>query len=224
MSAPVLAQEDLTALPIFPLPEATLFPGAVVPLHVFEPRYRELTRDALAGTKLLALARLKPGFEREYQGRPAVFEVCGAGQIIDHVLYADGRYDIVLRGLSRVRIVRELPPERAYRQVNAVLIPDLPADRALGSGLQTKIAALWHDLAPHLPPGVRDLHALTEDAEDLGAFSDRIAAIMADAEISMRVLAEPDPCERLQALLTHLQALCDTLRPRRRNRTPSELN
>src|SRR5262245_187582 len=106
---------DLRALPIFPLPNVALFPGAALPLHVFEPRYRELVRDALAGKKAMGIARLKPGFESNYEGRPAVFDVCGAGIIDGHRELADGRYDIVVRGVARVRILNEHPPLQKYR-------------------------------------------------------------------------------------------------------------
>ena len=56
----------LEALPIFPLPNCVLLPGGLLPLHVFEPRYRELTRDCLAGDQLMAVARLRPGYESTY--------------------------------------------------------------------------------------------------------------------------------------------------------------
>jgi hypothetical protein len=224
MSSPALTDQDLAALPIFPLPGAALFPGALLSLHVFEPRYRELTRDVLSGRKLLAVASLKPGFESDYQGRPAVFQVCGCGHIVDHVRYADGRYDISLRGLSRVRILHELPPTRSYRIVQAELIQSLPADPALSAALQAKVASLWRVLAPHLPEAVRNLRELTRDAEDVSAFSDRLAAALAkDADIAQSLLSEPDPCERLQVLTARLQTLCDSLRPSR-GRSDTNLN
>ena len=75
-----LSEQDLAALPVFPLPNVVLFPEAILPLHVFEPRYRELVREVLSGRKLMAVARLKPGFEDDYEGRPPVFDVCGVGQ------------------------------------------------------------------------------------------------------------------------------------------------
>jgi Lon protease-like protein len=106
------ALEDLAALPVFPLPNVVLFPGATLPLHVFEPRYRELTREVLAGRQLMAVARLQTGFEDDYEGRPPLFDVCGVGSVIDSVAHGDGRYDITLRGLARDRIVKELPPDK----------------------------------------------------------------------------------------------------------------
>ena len=94
-------------LPLFPLPTAVLFPNVFLPLHVFEPRYREMVADALNSDRLIGMALLRPGWEADYDGRPAVYPV-GCSGVITHVeRLADGRYNIVLRGLDRFRIVDE---------------------------------------------------------------------------------------------------------------------
>jgi len=210
----VLSEQDLERLPIFPLPEAALFPGVLLPLHVFEPRYRALVRDALSSRKVLAVARLKPGFESDYAGRPPVFEICGAGVIIDHVAHADGRFHVTLRGLARVRILEELAPELAYRTVRAGLVSDSSADQALCSALETQITRLWGSIASRLPEGLRDLSQVTRAAGDSGRFSDLLAgAIVGDAETSQQLLSELDPGERLRVLAERLQALVDALAP-----------
>lgn len=214
MAATELDPLELNALSVFPLPNATLFPGALLPLHVFEARYRDLVRDALSGSKTFAIARLKPGFETDYEGRPPVFEVCGAGRIVEHVAHNDGRYHLLLRGVSRVRIVRELPPATPYRVVSGEVIDDLPLDRALGSALERKIHELWSVLAPELPEVLRDLGDVTHGAEGSGAFADRVAAVMAgDAELGQALLSEADPCERLRMITERLQTLSDSLTP-----------
>jgi len=205
---------ELNALSVFPLPNAALFPGALLPLHVFEARYRDLVRDALSSSKTLAIARLKPGFESDYEGRPPVYEVCGAGRIIEHTAHRDGRYHILLRGISRVRIVRELPPATLYRVVRGEVIDDLPVDAALGSALEQKIHQLWTALGPELPDVLRDLGEVTRGAEGVGAFADRVAAVMAgDAELGQSLLSEPDPCERLRMIAERLQTLTDSVTP-----------
>ncbi len=212
MDADTLAPDELAALSIFPLPDATLFPGAPLPLHVFEPRYRALVRDALAGSKVLAVARLKPGFESDYDGRPPVFDVCGAGRILEHVALADGRYHIMLRGVARVRILRELPPAQEYRVVRAEVIADLPVAAGLSSALEQEVASLWRTLAPKLPEAVRDLAEVTRDAPDAGSFADRVAALLAgDADTSQALLAEPDPCERLRLIVERLHTAVEAL-------------
>src|SRR5262245_10785975 len=117
-------QEALAALPIFPLPNCVLLPGGLLPLHVFEPRYRELTRDCLAGRQLMAVARLRPGYESTYYGRPPVYERCGVGRIICSEELPDGRFALLLRGVARVEIARELPAKRSYRLVEARMLAD----------------------------------------------------------------------------------------------------
>ncbi len=215
MSLPELEERDLAELPIFPLPNVALFPGAVLPLHVFEPRYREMIREALDSRKLLAVARLKPGFEGDYEGRPPLFEVCGAGVIESHTERTDGRFDVSLRGLSRVRIVKELPPRRAFRQVQAVLLREVVPAPALVAAWQTKLGALWVQLAPHLPQPVRDLKALTRGADDASAYADRLAAaLVADPEACQQLLEEADPAERLRLLTARVQELVDAFSPR----------
>jgi uncharacterized protein len=211
-----LTAAALAALPIFPLPGAALFPGSVLPLHVFEPRYREMVADALADRRLMAVARLKPGFEDDYEGRPPVFDVCGVGVIAEHRHRSDGRYDILLRGLSRVRIVREHPPASRYRVVQATLLPDLPADPAVTSALEQQLAALWADLAPHLPEALRDLPALTQGATTGGAFADRLAgALFADPELTQLLMTELDPAERLGHITEQLSELANQLSTKR---------
>jgi Lon protease-like protein len=205
MAPDTLSPADLAALSIFPLPEAALFPGTLLPLHVFEARYRKLVRDALSGSKTLAVARLKPGFESDYEGRPPVFDVCGAGRIIQHSELPDGRFHVMLRGIARVRIVRELPAVELYRVVHAELVSDLPVDAGLGSALETEVASLWRTLAPELPEPLRDLREVTRDALGAGAFADRVAALIAaDPETSQALIAEPDPSERLRLIIEEL--------------------
>src|SRR6185436_5117887 len=109
---------------IFPLPDVALFPHAILPLHVFEPRYREMVRDCLAGDRKMAVAALAPGYEADYHGRPAVRPVCGLGEVVAHDGLPDGRSNILLRGTSRVRIIEELPPDRSYRLVRCQRLPD----------------------------------------------------------------------------------------------------
>jgi uncharacterized protein len=214
MSGSELADEDLDELSIFPLPNVTLFPGALLPLHIFEPRYREMLRDALGRRKVLAIARLKPGFEQDYEGRPPVFDVCGVGVIQDYSERDDGRFDIALRGVDRLRIVAELPPVRAFRQVRAERIVELVPERALVAAWQVKLASLWERLSPHLPEQVRDLKALTRDTDDASAYADRLAAAMvADPDACQQLLGEADPAERLRLLASRVQELVDALAP-----------
>jgi Lon protease-like protein len=210
-----LAPSDLRALPIFPLPNAALFPGAGLPLHVFEPRYRHMVRDALAGNKALAIARLKPGFESDYEGRPAVFDVCGAGVIVHHVERDDGRYDILVRGVARVRIVNEHAPLQTYRVVNAELLPDAPTDPELAAAFHERLRTLWPTLATNLPEGARELSTFTRGSEGAGMLSDRLAgALFGEPELTQRLLEELDPAERMSIITNELREISERLSTR----------
>jgi uncharacterized protein len=95
-------------VPVFPLPNVVLLPGMFLPLHIFEPRYRQMTADALQGERLIAMALLKPGWQQDYEGSPPIHEIVGVGKIVEDAKLPDGRYNLVLFGLSRVRILEEI--------------------------------------------------------------------------------------------------------------------
>src|SRR4249919_2047953 len=94
-------------LPIFPLPNVVLFPGVFLPLHIFEPRYREMVADALAGDRVIGMVLLRPGYEHDYDGHPSVYSVGCSGVITHCERLTDGRYNLILRGLERFRILDE---------------------------------------------------------------------------------------------------------------------
>jgi hypothetical protein len=95
-------------IPIFPLPNVVLFPNVFLPLHIFEPRYRQMVADALTGDRIIGMVLLRPGWEGNYEGRPAVYPIGCAGLITHAEPLPDGRYNIVLRGLEKFRILEEL--------------------------------------------------------------------------------------------------------------------
>src|ERR1700690_3121369 len=96
-----------STIPLFPLPNAVLFPNVFLPLHIFGPGYGTMVAEALEGDRIIGRALLRPGYETNYEGRPPVYEVGCAGVITHAQPLADGRYDIVLRGLEKFRITRE---------------------------------------------------------------------------------------------------------------------
>ncbi len=102
-------------LPLFPLPNVVLFPNVFLPLHVFEPRYREMVGEAAATDRLIGLVLLRPGWEAEYEGRPPVYPIGCSGVITHMERLRDGRYNIVLRGLERFRILSE-DHAKSYRR------------------------------------------------------------------------------------------------------------
>ena len=110
-------------IPIFPLPDAVLFPTVFLPLHVFETRYCEMVKDALAGDRLIGMTLLRPGWEQEYDGKPPVYPI-GCVGLISHVeRRPDGCYNLVLRGIVRFRITGE-EVGRPYRRAIVEYLPE----------------------------------------------------------------------------------------------------
>src|SRR2546425_11631829 len=123
----------LPALPIFPLPGAVLLPHAMVPLHIFEPRYRKMTQDCDAGLRVLALANI-PDDRAAAERPPRVLPAIGIGVLTRVDRLPDGRFNIVLRGVQRAVIERELPTAEPYRLLRAPPAsppPAAPPPRAL---------------------------------------------------------------------------------------------
>jgi len=109
-----MSGEALLRVPVFPLAGALLFPRSQLPLHIFEPRYRAMTRDALAGDRLIAMVQ-----PRDHEEPPGLFEIGCLGRIGSCEEMEDGRYNLVLEGLSRFRIAREAAVDTLYRQIDA---------------------------------------------------------------------------------------------------------
>jgi Lon protease-like protein len=107
-----------TLIPVFPLPDVVLFPGVFLPLHIFELRYREMVKDTLAGDRLIGISLLRPGWDHDIAGRPAIYPV-GCVGLISHIEeLSDGRYNLVLRGVEKFKVVREEEVTRAYRRAS----------------------------------------------------------------------------------------------------------
>jgi Lon protease-like protein len=115
---------SLAAVGLFPLPNVVLFPRAVLPLHIFEERYKAMTADALAGDRQIAMALLKPGWEKSYYFRPAVEPIVCVGKILTHERLPDGRYNFLLQGTVRARLVKELSIDVPYRVAQLQALPE----------------------------------------------------------------------------------------------------
>ena len=117
LNVPSSDERDLSAVPLFPLPNVVLFPRAVLPLHIFEQRYRAMTADALNGSRQIAMALLRPGWEKHYHSQPQIEPIVCVGTILSHEQLPDGKYNFLLQGMLRARVVGELPvdDQRLYR-------------------------------------------------------------------------------------------------------------
>jgi hypothetical protein len=129
-------------IPLFPLPNVVFFPRMPLPLHVFEPRYRAMVRDAAGGPRLVGMVLLRDDWERDYHGRAPIFATGTVGEMVRIEERSDGRYDIVLRGLREYAIVRELPGRSGYRE--AAVRWREPAEAAIPAALRQAIGALVH--------------------------------------------------------------------------------
>jgi Lon protease-like protein len=138
-----------TDIPIFPLPNVVLFPNVFLPLHIFEPRYRAMVADALSGDRIIGMVLLQPGWQADYLGRPPIYRVGCAGLITHADQLDDGRYNIILRGLEKFRIVDEVEPgpARLYRRahIDAVDEPVTPAVRDVIRQGRSRLEALLTD-------------------------------------------------------------------------------
>jgi uncharacterized protein len=134
-------------LPLFPLPGVVLFPNVFLPLHIFEPRYREMVADAIRGDRMIGMVLLRPGWEGDYDGRPPVYPIGCSGVITHYEKLPDGRYNIILRGLDRFRIVEE-DHARSYRRAVVERLHEAArphADRVALHNVRKKLESL---LAP----------------------------------------------------------------------------
>src|SRR5215203_1735073 len=109
-------------LPLFPLPNVVLFPNVFLPLYIFEARYREMVGEALTGDRFIGMVLLRPGWEPHYDERPPVYPVGCAGLITFSEQHPDGRYNIVLRGFEKFRILDE-DHSRSYRVAHVQPLP-----------------------------------------------------------------------------------------------------
>lgn len=136
-------------LPLFPLADVVLLPAGEVTLHVFEPRYRQLTEAALAGERRIGMIAVRPEAADAMAGDPPLYAIGCAGLVSEHQRLADGRFHILLRATERFRVLRELPrePGRLYRIAEVELLSELSGDEAAAARAAERIAALLGELA-----------------------------------------------------------------------------
>jgi Lon protease-like protein len=190
------------ALKIFPLHGVVLLPGTPSPFHVFEPRYRALFSDALAGDRIVAVPSLVHP-EGATQERAEVHPVAGVGRIEAEERLPDGRYHVILRGLARVRLLEEVASGKPYREFRAEVLEDvLPAggEGAL-AGEADGLRQLVLELAQRLPAesGASRLAEAVAQIREPGALADVVAAAaVSEPEAKRAVLEELDVARRLR--------------------------
>lgn len=197
---------------LFPLPTLVMFPGVVQGLHIFEPRYRQMTADALATDQLIAMVLLKPDWEEQYDAAPPIEPVACVGRIGWSEALADGRFNLRLRGLCRVRILDEVPTDRLYRTARVGrVVETAPTDLA-------ELRALRQALAEVVVPRFEANAAAHKQVEELfageaplGQVCDLLAFTMPlDLPVRQALLAEADAGRRAAALTEALRPFAGT--------------
>ena len=204
-------RKALSALKVFPLHGVAVLPGTPAPFHVFEPRYRALVKDALAGDRVVAVPSLF-GKSDAMALRPPIRAVCGAGIIEAVERHDDGRFDILLRGVARVRLLEERPQVKLYREFRAELLEDvLPAGGA--SALEPELESLRQivlDLSRRLPAesGASQLAEAVSQMRDPSAIADLVAAAAISSPAPrQKVLEEADVGRRLELVLSEIASV-----------------
>jgi Lon protease-like protein len=202
-------QFDPSVVPLFPLPNVVLFPRAILPLHIFEERYKAMTADALAGNRVIAMALLRPGWEKCYYGAPAIEPIVCAGKILTHERLPDGKYNFLLQGIARGRVVAE-DRTRAYRVAKLELLPEADVmEIDLENERHRLTCMLSEGICANLPVVKQFRQMLTStmptaEIADLLAFN-----FIEDVRVKQSLLAENDPRRRVERLIPIL----DELRP-----------
>ena len=196
-------------IPLFPLPNVTLFPKTPLPLHIFEPRYRTMIDSCLGGDRMLGIALLREGWQKDYFGRPPIHKTLGVGKIIDHEQFDDGRYNILVEGLYRVRLITEYPTE-SFRTARVSVLQDAPIDDR-----QAEVAADRKDLHDacqmlcELVPEYREsIQGAWAAHIHPGVTSDLLATtLVVDAYDRQSILEVTDPLRRLKLVLVQVKLI-----------------
>jgi Lon protease-like protein len=197
------------AVPLFPLPNIVLFPRAVLPLHIFEHRYRSMTADALTDRRLIAMALLKPGWERDYYSKPQIEPIVCVGQILTHEQLPDGKYNLLLQGIGRAKISQEVDdPDRLYRAANLDPLIESPVLEIDLTHQRQKLSTLFETRLHTLGGLSRQFRQMltspmpTADIADLAAFN-----LLDNIPLKQSLLADPDIVQRVNRLITALDQI-----------------
>ncbi len=208
-------------LPLFPLPNLVFFPHTRLPLHVFEPRYRQMVKDALETDQRFGIVLLRPGWEPDYFGAPPVFECGTLGTIEQAVPLEDGRFNIVVRGDVRFRIVDEVS-RVPYRTALVVAEPEAGREPASAQARREWLADLSRQYLQYLPDqtSVPEIETVNLDA----LTNALIMSLNLDVEEKQKLLEMSDVIRRAEQVGTELSSRIESLRflaPYRRGVDPT---
>lgn len=195
-------------LPLFPLPNLVFFPGTRLPLHVFEPRYRQMVKDALATEKRFGIVLLRPGWETDYFGAPAIYECGTIGMIEQAVPLDDGRFNILIRGDVRFRVLDEVS-HVPYRTARVVADPERQRAAEEAYAQREWLADLAQQYLKYLPGQM----AVPEiETVDLGALANAlIMSLNLDVEEKQQLLEIDDLLARAEKIGSELQTRVESM-------------
>ena len=198
--------------PVFPLPGVVFFPRTVLPLHIFEDRYRSMIRDAMQREKLLAISLLQPGWEQDYEHNPAFHSLGTLGRIEDLEPLPDGRYNLRLVGLQRVRF-GEVLKDDPYRVVRISPLTETPTNEDDPRVLSGKLDVLASHgcLARELSPDEGACMALDERIPFETAVNGACASLPVEASVRQSLLEEDDLFERQRRAVDIMEQVLESV-------------
>jgi len=212
---------DEFLLPLFPLPNLVFFPKTRMPLHIFEPRYRQMVKDVLAADERLGIVLLKPGWEQNYYGNPPVYPYGTLGTIEQSIALDDGRYNILVHGDVRFRIVT-IDSESPYRVARVVVEPEEPGSPTEAYAQREWLAELSRQYLQFLPEQMEVPEISTAGLDSLT--NALIMSLNLDLEDKQRLLENRTLQERAEKVGEELRQRIENLQflaPFRKDRDPS---
>ncbi len=195
---------------MFPLPNVVLYPHVMQPLHIFEGRYQEMLEDALASDQLITMAVLEPGWETDYESRPPISPHGCLGKVVAHHRLDDSHYNLLLLGVQRVRIVKELDPLRSFRQARVELVEDSYDFESTCERrrVQEELMTVFRSHLPCACELPEQLENMLSSQLPLGLLTDLAAyALPLAAEVKLQLLAECRVRRRAEILLGEVKSL-----------------
>lgn len=201
----------LRRVPLFPLEDVVLFPHSMIPLYVFEARYRKMVKDVLASNRLIAISLQLEKEDPTAEGAPRVAGVASVGEVVLAQELPDGRFNVVVRGRARIAIDEELPSEEPYRLITAHEIPDDPPEKSPElEEADAALRALVTGLAESIPDGGELLKHVAAAQDSPAALANVMAAsLVSDVRARQRLLETTDVFQRLEQLASEVVALID---------------
>lgn len=193
---------------LFPLPNLVLYPQVLQPLHIFEPRYRQMTRDALDSDRLIAMALLDKNWEQDYLDKPAIHPIICLCKIVADQAQDDGRFNLLMRGVSRAKIIEEVPSDKQYRLARVELLKEIPASvTKTKTDLRPQLIDLVPLWIPNQPKVLGEFNKLLQSDISLSLLCDIISfTLPLPLEFKQEMLGEVHVEQRARSLLHRLQS------------------